>query len=325
LNRGDLVFPQASIRKDNKNPGRQIITGKPWDARISCFTGCQSVLGLIRFSSSPNIFAEPANADSSRRLIFMLLAIDVGNSNNVIGLFAGEKLLTHWRIRTEWARTSDEYWVLIKEFIQLNGVDTETIDEIIVACVVPPLIPILKEMGRKYFSCEPLIVGPGVKTGISILYNNPAEVGADRIVNSVAAYEKYGGPLIIVDFGTATTFDAVSKKGEYLGGAIFPGVQLSLEALFKNAAKLPRVEMAEPERVIGKSTVESIHSGTIHGFVSMIDGMVSKMQVELDQKARVIATGGIVQLIASRAKSIDTIDPFLTLDGLRIIHQRNQK
>ncbi|SVD50606.1 uncharacterized protein METZ01_LOCUS403460 [marine metagenome] len=239
-------------------------------------------------------------------------------------MFAGEKLLTHWRIRTERARTSDEYWILIKEFILLNDVETETIDEIIIACVVPPLIPILKEMSRKYFSCEPLVVGPGVKTGISILYKNPAEVGADRIVNSVAAYEKYGGPLIIVDFGTATTFDVVSKRGEYLGGAIFPGVQLSLEALFKNAAKLPRVEMAKPEHVIGKSTTESIHSGTIYGFVSMIDGMVLKIQEELQQKARVVATGGIVDLIASETKSIDTIDPFLTLEGLRIIHQRNQ-
>ena len=254
----------------------------------------------------------------------MLLAIDVGNSNNVIGLFSGDKLLTHWRIRTEWTRTSDEYWVLIKEFILLNDVEVEIIDDIIIACVVPPLVPILKEMSRKYFSCDPLIVGPGIKTGISILYKNPAEVGADRIVNSVAAYEKYGGPLIIVDFGTATTFDAVSKKGEYLGGAIFPGVQLSLEALFKNAAKLPRVEIAEPEHAIGKSTIESIHSGTVYGFISMIDGMVLKIQEELQEKARVVATGGIVDLIASKAKSIDTIDPFLTLEGLRIIHQRNQ-
>ncbi|MCH8157581.1 MAG: type III pantothenate kinase [Nitrospinae bacterium] len=254
----------------------------------------------------------------------MLLAIDVGNSNNVIGLFSGDKLLTHWRIRTEWARTPDEYWVLIKEFILLNDVATETIDDIIIACVVPPLVPILQEMGRKYFSCEPLIVGPGIKTGISILYNNPAEVGADRIVNSVAAFEKYGGPLIVVDFGTATTFDVISSKGEYLGGAIFPGVQLSMEALFKNAAKLPRVELAVPEHVIGKSTVESIHSGAINGFVSMIDGMVSKIQAELGQKTYVVATGGIVEPIASRASSIDIIDPLLTLEGLRIIYKRNR-
>ena len=254
----------------------------------------------------------------------MLLAIDVGNSNNVIGLFAGDKLLTHWRIRTEWTRTPDEYWVLIKEFILLNNVETETIDEIIVACVVPPLIPILKEMSKKYFFCEPLIIGPGVKTGISILYNNPAEVGADRIVNSVAAYEKYSGPLIVLDFGTATTFDVVSKKGEYLGGVIFPGVQLSMEALFKHAAKLPRVELAEPERVIGKSTIESIQSGAIHGFVSMIEGMVSKIQAELGQTTQVIATGGVIPLIANKAKSIDVIDPFLTLEGLQIIHKHNK-
>ena len=254
----------------------------------------------------------------------MLLAIDIGNSNNVIGLFSNEKLLTHWRIRTEWNRTSDEYWVLIKEFIQLNNVDTETIDEIIIACVVPPLIPVLKEMSNKYFSCDPIIVGPGIKTGMSILYKNPAEVGADRIVNSVAAYEKYRGPLVIVDFGTATTFDVVSQKGEYLGGAISPGVQLSLEALFKSAAMLPRVDMGEPESVIGKSTIESIHSGTVYGFVGMIDGMVLRIQEELQQKAQVIGTGGIVDLIASKTKTIDIIDPFLTLEGLKIIHRRNQ-
>ncbi|NIQ02196.1 MAG: type III pantothenate kinase, partial [Nitrospinaceae bacterium] len=246
------------------------------------------------------------------------------NSNNVIGLFSKDKLLTHWRIRTEWNRTADEYWVLIKEFIMLNQVDAETIDDIIVACVVPPLVPILKEMARKYFHCDPLIVGPGIKTGISILYRNPAEVGADRIVNSVAAYEKYGGPLILIDFGTATTFDAVSQKGEYLGGVIFPGVQISMEALFKNTAKLPRVEMVVPERVIGKSTVESIQSGAVYGFSGMVDTLVGKIKAEIGQKSRVVATGGIVDWIASQARSIDTIDPFLTLDGLRIIYSKNK-
>ena len=254
----------------------------------------------------------------------MLLAIDVGNSNNVIGLFSGEKLLTHWRIRTEWNRTADEYWVLIKEFILLNDVETETIDDIIIACVVPPLVPILQGMAKKYFLCEPLIVGPGVKTGISILYSNPSEVGADRIVNSVAAFEKYGGPLIIVDFGTATTFDVVSNKGEYLGGSIFPGVQISLEALFKNTAKLPRVDMTLPEKVIGKSTVESLRSGAVYGFSGMVEAIVRQIKDELGQNARVIATGGILDWITNKTSVIDTLDPFLTLDGLRIIYEKNK-
>ena len=254
----------------------------------------------------------------------MLLAIDVGNSNNVIGLFSGEKLLTHWRIRTEWNRTADEYWVLIKEFILLNNVETETIDDIIIACVVPPLVPILQGMAKKYFLCEPLIVGPGVKTGISILYRNPSEVGADRIVNSVAAFEKYGGPLIIVDFGTATTFDVVSNKGEYLGGSIFPGVQISLEALFKNTAKLPRVDMTLPEKVIGKSTVESLRSGAVYGFSGMVEAIVRQIKDELGQNARVIATGGVLDWITNKTSVIDTLDPFLTLDGLRIIYEKNK-
>ena len=254
----------------------------------------------------------------------MLLVIDVGNSNNVIGLFSGEKLLTHWRIRTEWNRTADEYWVLIKEFILLNNVEAETIDDIIIACVVPPLVPILQGMAKKYFSCEPLIVGPGVKTGISILYRNPSEVGADRIVNSVAAFEKYGGPLIIVDFGTATTFDVVSEKGEYLGGSIFPGIQISLEALFKNTAKLPRVDMTLPEKVIGKSTVESLRSGAVYGFSGMVEAIVRQIKIELGENAHVIATGGVLDWVTNKTSVIDTLDPFLTLDGLRIIHEKNK-
>tara|TARA_B100001123_G_scaffold393271_1_gene473141 strand:+ start:1721 stop:2485 length:765 start_codon:yes stop_codon:yes gene_type:complete len=254
----------------------------------------------------------------------MLLVIDVGNSNNVIGLFSGEKLLTHWRIRTERNRTLDEYWVLIKEFILLNNVETEIIDDIVIACVVPPLVPILQGMARKYFSCEPLIVGPGIKTGISILYKNPSEVGADRIVNSVAAYEKYGGPLIIVDFGTATTFDVVSEKGEYLGGAIFPGVQISLEALFKNTAKLPRIDMTFPEKVIGKSTVDSLRSGAVYGFSGMVEALVKEIKNELGKNANVIATGGIIDWITDKTKVFDVVDPFLTLYGLRIIYEKNK-
>jgi len=254
----------------------------------------------------------------------MLLAIDVGNTHNVIGLFSGEKLTTHWRIRTEKNRTADEYWVLIKEFILLNGVETETIDNIVVACVSPQLAPILIEMGEKYFSCKPLIVGPGTKTGISILYRNPSEVGADRIVNSVAAYEKYGGPLIVVDFGTATTFDAISAKGEYLGGAICPGVQVSLDALFERTAKLPRVDLTRPKNVIGKSTVESIQSGAVFGYSGMVDVMVSKMKEEMGGKAKIVATGGISGWVAEQSESIDLTDPFLTLEGLRLIHEKNR-
>jgi type III pantothenate kinase len=254
----------------------------------------------------------------------MLLVIDVGNSNNVIGLFSGKELISHWRIRTEWNRTADEYWVLFKEFILSNDVEIDTIDDIIIACVVPSLIPVLQEMARKYFSNEPLIVGPGIKTGISILYRNPTEVGADRIVNSVAAFEKYGGPLIIVDFGTATTFDVVSKKGEYMGGVIFPGIQISLEALFKNTAKLPRIDMQVPDKVIGKSTVESIRSGAVYGFAGMIENVVKQIKNELGQSAHVVATGGIVDWVASKTSVFDTLDPFLTLDGLRIIYDKNQ-
>ncbi|PIQ99862.1 MAG: pantothenate kinase [Nitrospinae bacterium CG11_big_fil_rev_8_21_14_0_20_45_15] len=254
----------------------------------------------------------------------MLLAIDVGNTHNVIGLFSGAKLITHWRIRTEKNRTADEYWVLIKEFILLNGVEAETIDSIVVACMTPPLVPIIEEMGKKYFSCKPLIVGPGTKTGISILYKNPSEVGADRIVNAVAGYEKYGGPLIIVDFGTATTFDAVSAKGEYLGGAICPGVQVLLDALFEKTAKLPRVDLSRPKNVIGKSTVESIQSGTIFGYSGMVDVMVAKMKAEMGVPAKVIATGGISGWMAEQSESIELTDPFLTLEGLRLIYDKNK-
>ncbi len=254
----------------------------------------------------------------------MLLVIDVGNSNNVIGLFSKEKLLTHWRIRTECNRTADEYWVLIKEFILLNEVAAETVDDIIVACVVPSLIPILREMGQKYFSCDPMMVGPGIKTGISISYKNPTEVGADRIVNAVAAFSKHKKSLIIVDFGTATTFDAVSNKGEYLGGAIFPGVNISMEALFKNTAKLPRVDLVTPERVIGKSTVESIQSGGVHGVAGMVNHIVAKMREEMGEKAMVIATGGISNSFLAELDIIDEVDPFLTLDGLLILYNRNR-
>ena len=255
----------------------------------------------------------------------MLLAVDVGNTNIVFGLFAGDDLKTHWRIRTERNRTTDEYWVLVNEFLRLNEIGPASIHHIAISCVVPTLIPVFEELSRKYLETEPLVVGPGIKTGISILYRNPTEVGADRIVNAIAGFEKYGGPLIIVDFGTATTFDAVSIKGEYLGGAIFPGLNISLEALYKSTAKLSPVDIVLPEQVIGKSTKESIQSGTVHGFVGVIDSIVSKMQNEIGQPAQVIGTGGVLPVIQKLVKSIKVVDPNLTLEGLRILHYRNRQ
>lgn len=255
----------------------------------------------------------------------MLLAVDIGNTNIVFGLFRDKQLQMHWRIRTEINRTTDEYWVLVQEFIRLNSAEPQTIDALILSCVVPPLVPVFEELSLKFFDTQALVVGPGVKTGISILYKNPVEVGADRIVNAVAGFEKYGGPLILVDFGTATTFDAVSARGEYLGGAIAPGLRISLEALFRNTAKLSPVDLAVPEHVIGRSTMESIQSGTVYGFVGMIDSIVGRMQKEMESKARVVGTGGLISVIAEQVESIEVVDDFLTLEGLNLIYERNRK
>lgn len=254
----------------------------------------------------------------------MLLVIDVGNTNIVLGVFQGEELLDHWRISTERLRTTDEYGVLIRNLFYLNGVNADAIDAIIISSVVPPVMPTLERMCQRYFGLVPLVIGPGVKTGMDIKYDNPREVGADRIVNAVGAYHKYGGPVIIIDFGTATTFCAVDKKGNYLGGAICPGIGISTEALVQRTAKLPRIEIKRTPRVICRNTVESMQAGVFYGFVGQVDGLISRIREELGATAKVVATGGLAVVIAPATKSIDVVEPLLTLEGLRVIYERNR-
>jgi type III pantothenate kinase len=252
----------------------------------------------------------------------MLLAIDVGNTHTVLGLYDGPKLEHHFRIQSERNRTEDEYQVLVVTLLNIVGLEPEDVTSSILASVVPMLTDRIVRAVRRAFGHETLVVGPGIKTGMPILYENPKEVGADRIVNAIAAYERIRGGVIVVDFGTATTFDIVSNRGEYLGGVIAPGISLSAEALFARAARLPKVEIIKPPHVLGRNTVHAMQSGLIFGYVGLVDGIVERLQLEMGYPCAVLATGGEAPLIASESKTIQETDEFLTLDGLRLLYGR---
>lgn len=253
-----------------------------------------------------------------------MLAVDVGNTNITLGVYRDRNLLTHWRVSTQRHRTSDEYGILFIQLFKYDGLSLDDVDAAAICSVVPPLTAPIEEMFRRFFKVEPLIVDLSVKTGIVVKYDNPQEVGADRIVNAVAAFKKYGGPVIVVDFGTATTFDVISAAGEYLGGAIAPGIGISTDALYVRAAKLPKIELVTPAAAIGRNTVSSMQSGIIFGYAGQVDGLIGRIETELGGSARVIATGGLVGLVSDETRTIQVIEPWLTLEGLRIIYDMNK-
>jgi type III pantothenate kinase len=263
----------------------------------------------------------------------MLFVLDVGNTNTVLGVFelapsepgaAKGRLIAHWRVSTTKTQTVDEYGVLFRNLFAMNGLEFTAVKGTVISSVVPPLDTTLREVCERYFQSRPLFIEPGVKTGMPVHYENPAEVGADRIVNSVAAFEKYGGPCIIVDFGTATTFDVVSKNGEYLGGVITPGIGISADALFARTARLPRVDVRKPPRVLATNTVNSVQSGLYYGYIGLIDGILERLLAEMGDNVTVVATGGLAALMGGGSKYIREVDDLLTLEGLRIIYERNQ-
>jgi type III pantothenate kinase len=253
----------------------------------------------------------------------MLLTVDVGNTNTVLGLFEGSELKVHWRLTTRREQTVDEYGVLVRNLFSGSGYGPDHISGVALASVVPPLTPVLVQLAREYLDREPLVVEPGVKTGMPILYEPPGDVGADRILNGVAAFDSYGGPVVVVDFGTATTFDVITRKGEYAGGVICPGIGISADALSQRAARLPRVDVRHPGSVIGRSTVSSMQAGLYFGYASMCEGLIARIRDELGEPVKVVATGGLAETLSVEIPAIEAVDPVLTLTGLRLIWERN--